>query len=301
MLTMLEAAKLMENPLAQGVVEIFVANNPVLERLPFIDIKGNAYRYNTEKSLPGVAFRGINEGYDESTGILNPQVETLTICGGDSDYDVALVRMGAGSNSVRAAHDGMKAKALTLTWLKTFFDGDSSKEPREFDGLNRRLINSQVISAGAGGADLTLDMVDELVDAVAGTPAVLLMNKACRRKISKLAQQTTAVTMDRDALGRPMLAYGGIPIGIVEDDAEGEAILGFDEDDGAGNADTCSMYAVRFDLEVFHGIQTAPMDVRDLGELEGKPALRTRTEWYAALVLKHPRAAARLRHVNRPT
>lgn len=301
MLTMLEAAKLMNNPLAQGVVEIFAANNPVLERLPFIDIQGNAYRYNLEQALPGIAFRGINEGYTESTGVLNPATETLTICGGDSDYDVALVKMGAGSNNIRAAHDGMKAKALTLTWLKTFFDGDAVARPREFDGLNRRLTGGQVIDAGAGGADLTLDMVDALIDAVAGTPTALLMNKACRRKIEKLARNTTAVTMDRDALGRPMATYGGVPIGIVEDDATGTAVLGFDEDDGGGNLDTCSMYAVRFDVDAFHGIQTAPMDVRDLGELEGKPAYRTRIEWYSGLVLKHPRAAARLRKINTPS
>src|SRR5512139_2154724 len=149
MLTILEAAKLFDNPLQSGIVEIFATNNPVLERLPFIDIQGNAYRHNREGSLPGIAFRGINEGYSESTGVINPQVETLTICSGDSDYDVALVKMTGNGNSLRAAHDSLKAKALTLTWLKTFFDGNSVTEPREFDGLNRRLTGSQVIDAGA--------------------------------------------------------------------------------------------------------------------------------------------------------
>jgi hypothetical protein len=77
-----------------------------------------------------------------------------------------------------------------------------------------------------------------------------------------------------------------------------KAILGFDEDDGQGNLDTTSVYAVRFRLNALHGIQTAPIDVRDLGELQTKPALRTRTEWYAGMVVKHPKAAGRLRWVN---
>jgi hypothetical protein len=77
-----------------------------------------------------------------------------------------------------------------------------------------------------------------------------------------------------------------------------KAILGFDEDDGQGNLDTTSVYAVRFRLNALHGIQTAPIDVRDLDELQTKPALRTRTEWYAGMVVKHPKAAARLRWVN---
>jgi len=96
-----------------------------------------------------------------------------------------------------------------------------------------------------------------------------------------------------------MASYAGIPIGIIEDDAAGNAILGFDEDDGQGNLDTCSMYAVRFDMDGLHGIQTAGMDVRDLGEQQAKPAYRTRIEWYSGMVVKHPRAAARLRRINK--
>ena len=38
----------------------------------------------------------------------------------------------------------------------------------------------------------------------------------------------------------------------------------------------------------------------DLGELDTKPVLRTRVEWYSALVVKHPKAAARLVHINAP-
>ncbi len=298
MLTMLEAAKLMNNPLAQGIIEIFAENNPILERLPFIDIAGNAYSYNREGSLPGIAFRGINESYTESTGVINPQTETLTICGGDSDYDIALVKMGAGSNDIRAAHDAMKAKALTLNWLKTFFDGDSEGEPREFDGLNKRLTGNQLVSMAVGGGTLTLAKLNAVIDAIQGTPDVLLMNKAMRRKVTDLAQGTANVTITQDAFGRMTTAYAGIPIGVVEDDNDGNAILGFDEDDGQGNFDTASIFAVKFGLDALHGIQTEVMSVRDLGELDSKPALRTRCEWYSGLVIKHPKVVARLSRIN---
>lgn len=210
MLTMIEAAKLMKNPLQTGVIEIFAANNPVLERLPFVDIQGNAFKYNREGSLPGIAFRGVNESYSESTGVINPQTETLTICGGDSDYDVALVKMGSGSNDLRAAHDAMKAKALTLTWLKTFFDGDSTSDPREFDGMNLRLGGTRQeigASAAAGGAALTLDKLDELIDAIQGAPDLLLMNARMRRKVNTLtraAGQATEPVSDAFARFPPM-------------------------------------------------------------------------------------------------
>lgn len=303
MLTLIEASKLSQNTLASGVVEIFARNNPVLERMPFIDIGGSAFTYNREGTLPGIAFRGVNESYTESTGVINPQTETLTICGGDSDYDVALVKMQGQDRTadLRSAHDALKAKSLALTWLKTFFDGDSQTEPREFDGMNVRLSGTtQELEAGsAGGATLTLAKLDELIDAIDGTPDVLLMNKTMRRKTNALMRAAgQASETVSDAFGRQIPAYAGTPIGIVEDDADGNAILGFDEDDGSSNLDTTSIYALRFGLDGVHGIETESLDARDLGELDSKPAYRTRIEWYAGTVFKHPKAAARLRWIN---
>ena len=91
-LTLLEAAKLVQDPLKRGVIEIFPRVSPVLERLPFFNVNGQAYKYNMEETLPGIAFRGVNESYTESTGVVNPQVEALYILGGISYCDRALVK-----------------------------------------------------------------------------------------------------------------------------------------------------------------------------------------------------------------
>ena len=75
MLTLTEASKLIQNPLQRGVVETFARTSPVLERLPFMDVNGNAYSYNVEQTLPGIAFRDYNASYTESTGVVNPHTE----------------------------------------------------------------------------------------------------------------------------------------------------------------------------------------------------------------------------------
>ena len=297
MLTLAESVKLYSNPVASGVVEVFARENPILEAMPFMNIAGNAYKYNVEDSLPGIAFRDFNESYSESTGAVNPQTENLTIIGGDSDYDRALIAMQAGGDDARAVHDAMKAKALTRKWLSTFFDGDSGSNPKEFDGLKVRLTGDQVVEAGSDGADLDLDMLDQLVDAVVGEPTMLVMNKNARRKVRSLARNTTALSVTRDFFGREVDAYAGVPIRVVEDDANGDPLIPNTETMGS-NTSTTSIYCLNFGPDSFHGIQTAPMDVRDLGEIESKPAYRTRIEWYSGLVLKHPRAAARLKGVN---
>jgi hypothetical protein len=144
---------------------------------------------------------------------------------------------------------------------------------------------------------LTLAMLDDLVDSVRGTPTILLMNKKLRQKARQLAREVNALTISTDQLGRELDGYAGVPFGVVEEDETGADILGFDETQGTAN-NTASIYACRFGADTFHGIQTAPISVRDLGEIDAKPALRTRIEWYSGVVLKHPRAAARLKGVK---
>ena len=39
-LTLLEASKLVQDPLKRGVIEIFPRVSPVLERLPFFEVRG---------------------------------------------------------------------------------------------------------------------------------------------------------------------------------------------------------------------------------------------------------------------
>ena len=74
-LTLAESAKLSTDSLQKGVLETFVQTSPVLDRIPMMDIQGNAYAYNEEATLPGVAFRGVNEAYTESTGTVNQKTE----------------------------------------------------------------------------------------------------------------------------------------------------------------------------------------------------------------------------------
>lgn len=297
MLTQLEWAKTNPDPLQSGIVEIFARENPIMLHMPYKNIAGAAYVYNREQTLPGIAFRGIGDSYTESTGVIQRLSDPLTICGGDSDIDTALVAWGVGDNATRAEYDAMKAKALALTHLKTIFDGDRDTNAEEFDGLNQRLTGAQVIDAGVDGAPLSLEMLDDLCDAVAGSPSLLLLNKKLRQRVRQLARSVNALTIAKDDLGREVDMYYGVPFGIIEDDATGAAILGFDEVQGTAT-DTASIYAVKFGPGAMFGAQTAPISVRDLGEQQSKPAFRTRVEHYSTIVLEHPKCAARLRGVT---
>lgn len=292
--SLVEYAKTSQDELRRAVIEIFAKSSPVLDSLRFTDIQGGALQYNVEKALPGIGFRGINEAYSESTGLLNPAVEKLKIIGGDMDTDKFLVKtMG---EARRTADVKMKLKAAALYFTKIFFDGDESSDPRQIDGLNRRLTGSQVIVAGTNGAQLTENMMDRLIDAVDGGPTDLYMGKKMRRQLNNLAKSSTLLKAEVDQWGRPIETYAGIPIRIIERDNLDAEILDFDETQGTSN-NTGSIYAVRNEEGYLEGIQSAPIEAYDLGELETKPAYRIRVEWYVGIALFHPRAAARLKGI----
>lgn len=300
-LTLIEAAKMSSGDVVRAaVIEMFAQESDILRVLPFDDIPGNALKYNREAGLPGISFRGVNEAFPESAGVLNPETESLVIAGGDLDVDRFIIQtQGAG---VRAQHERMKVKALAAGWTSKFIKGDSSTNPREFDGLQKRLVNDQVISAGstANGAALSLAVLDEAIDAV-DNPTHLLMSKAMRRKFTAAARDSAVagyVTYGADEFGRRIAQYNDLPILVAYGGNGGDDILPFNEAAASGTATATSIYVLSIGPGRLSGIQNGGMDVRDMGELQSAPVYRTRVEWYTGIVLMHGRAAARIRHIG---
>lgn len=302
MLTLFEASKLHSGDVVRaGVIKMFAENSDVLRAMPFMDITGGSYHYNQEGQLPGVAFRGVNESYSESTGVINPQVEVLRIGGGDADVDKAILKMHG--EDVRSTHEAMKVKAMALYLTKKIIKGNSLTDPREFDGLQNRITGSQLIENGStnGGDPLKLTKLDELIDAVDGANA-LIMSKAMRRLLSAAARTTAVsgfITYDKDEFGRKITLYDGLPILIADMDDDGARILDFNEVGGGGaTATATSIYAVSFGEGMLTGIQNGTMEVNDLGEIDEKPVKRTRIEWLVSMAALHGRCAARLRGIS---
>lgn len=308
-MTLVEAAKLeTRNLVRSGVIEQFARTSEVLRVMPFQNIQGNALAYNREEVLPGVAFRGVNEAYPESVGVINPATETLYIAGGDLDVDRFIIQtMGSG---VRSTHENMKIKALAQAWTTKFIKGDTTLQPREFDGLQVRLTGYNLLDAGvdgpvgsntANGDALSLDVLDQAIDRVSN-PTHILMSRALRRKF-KNARNNAAVAgnigLDKDDFGRPVTTYAGFPLITTYGDAVSPDPLGFNEaSPGGGTNTSTSIYVLSFGIDGVCGIQNGGMDVRDLGELDTMPLFRTRVEWYSGFGIFSGTAAVRIRGIK---
>ena len=300
-LTILEAAKLNKGTEEQrAIIELYSGSSAILANLPFQNIMGNALKYNREANYPGIGFRGVNQPYTASMGVLNPITETLVIAGGELDVDAFIIKtMGA---EQRAVHEAMKVRALSLAWTNKFIKGDNAASALEFDGLQVRCVGDQVISAGstANGAALSLAKMDQAIDQTLN-PTHIIMSKAMARKFAA-AGRTTAVSgyvqWEPNMLGERIMMYNGLPIITVDLDNNGNQILGFNEAAASGTATATSIYIISAGPQGVIGLQNGGIDVRDLGELDTAPLYRTRVEWYTGLAVFNGRAVTRLQHIG---
>ncbi|MFF4771127.1 major capsid protein [Streptomyces sp. NPDC001255] len=309
-LTLAEAAKLSTTDLQRGVIETFVQESPILDRLPLMDIEGNAYAYNSEATLPGVEFRGVNDSYSESTGTVNQATESLVILGGDADVDTFIAQTRSNLNDQRALQEQLKVKAAAYKFQDAFFNGDVAVDPKGFDGLRKRLVGAQVMTADANGMGPVLgghdffDALDALIAQVPGLSAgngALYANRKIIAKIASSARRLGGYEMVQEALtGKRVATYQGIPLLDPGQTAAGADIIPTTETQGTAE-DASSIYAVKFGQSEgdkgVTGLTNGGVSVRDLGELDSKPAYRTRIEFFCGLALFSGQAAARLNGV----
>ena len=126
------------------------------------------------------------------------------------------------------------------------------------------------------------------------------MNKAMRRRLTAAARNTSVggfISFDVDAFGQQIARYNDLPILIADKDNEYNDILSFTEASAGATATATSIYCVSMGADGVSGLQNGGISARDLGELEDKPAFRTRVEWYSGLAVFKGRAAARLQHI----
>lgn len=315
-ITLTEAAKLSTTDLQKGVLETFVQTSPVLDRLPMLEIEGNAYAYNSEATLPGVEFRAVNGSYSESTGTVNQKSETLAILGGDADVDRFIQQTRSNLNDQRATQTAMKVKAISYKFQDTFINGDSDTDANSFDGLKKRLTGNQVIDAASNGLNVVgssnadihtfLDKLDELLAAVPGingTNGAIYANAKIIRKIASALRHVglDAVLME-DIAGKRTIQWNGIPILDLGTTAASSPvdILPLTETQGTSH-ESSSIYAVKFGADegdqAVTGLTNGGVQVEDLGQLQSKPAYRTRIEFYCGMAVFGGKAAARLKGV----
>lgn len=274
MFTLQSAKLLTQDMLQKGVIETMEKTSGVMARLPFIEVVGSGFAYDVMSELPEVHYREVNKGYQNTPASVTQAVENLVILGGDADVDVFLGRTHSNLNDIRALNTEAKAKSVARQFEKDFFAGAGTSNALK--GLDARL------TSGVAGVEikstLTLDALNELLDAVVDGADVLFMSKKLRRSVMKLLQENNHyIESGKDDFGRVVQYYGGVEIVAVDD-----SLIPKDK-----------IYAVKFGTDQYtHGLSNGGIQVRDLGELDTLPVYRTRIEMYVGLATKHKKCFA---------
>jgi hypothetical protein len=231
------------SPLKKGLVQEVTNESIFLRRLHFVPVDGFAYTYNRQKTLGGIAFRGLNASYTEDTGVVNPQVETLSIFGGEVRTDRQLVNKQG--DAVRANAIAAKVKKAGLFFDRYCIKGNPATSALQFYGLNARLTGNQVIEMDTDGAPLSLDVLDQSLDRVPGSNdrKFIVCNKHVRRTITALVRNTPGGSAMRE-IWPQVQEYSGAPIEVLDEDGDESPILAFDETMGSNN-NTTSLYVIR--------------------------------------------------------
>ena len=294
-----EAAKLSRTQLERGIVEEIISRDAMFGMLPFMQVNGKSYTYNRENALGAVDFLDPNDTISESASTFTELTATLKIIAGDVDVDKFLQATMSDNMSQVAAQLQLKAKAMRRKFQETLATGDTAVNAKAFDGLAKITPVGQTIAAATNGAALTLDMLDELKDAIPNGADALVMRPGTLRAWKALVRASGGTTPVHQQLtnlvGAEVPQHEGTPI-LIND------FLAGDEDQGTSVDNTCSIYAVRFnEVDGLHGIYgggNAGFVFEDIGTVQNKDATRYRVKWYTSLVLKSTKSIARLKGIT---
>lgn len=298
-----EAEKLSNNQLEQGVVEEIIDKDDMFAFLPFKGINGKAYVYNREGTLSEGAFVDPNEVVPEGASTATEVTTNLRIIIGDVDVDKFLEETMGDTNDQKSVQIAAKAKGIGRKFKNALINGNNAVNAKEFDGISKlvtatgNILHADGSAGGTAGGAITLDMIDELLDAVPNGADVLIMRKGTLRALKALwraAGGNTGNMLQINNFGMVVPAHDGTPI-LINDFIAGDVA------EGTSTA-TCSIYAARFnEVDGLHGLfggKTAGIRVEDIGTVQNKDATRTRVKFYTGLALKSTKSLAAVRGIT---
>ena len=293
-ISLAQSARMTNDVLQAGVIEVLATESKLLQLLPFMNVQGSGYTYNIEKNLGNAQFRKVNGGYTYGAIETIPVTERIVILGDEAIVDTYQIAVESDINNLMAIEVALRTKAIAHKFEKCFINGGtaagsgvpSESKANEFVGILTRytetapanipsealpLFQAQVITKSE---DLIGDL-DTLLDMVAGGADCLIMNKKTRRQVT--AKGRAFCDYRQGEFGTQFVQYGGIDIVDVDGDLLADDVV----------------IAAKFGAkEAVCGLQNGGVRVTALGEMESQPQLKTRIEWFVGLAVFNPKAVA---------
>lgn len=274
-MSLADSLKLTQDTLQAGVIEILGEESKLLANLPFRYIDGSGLTYTIQKTQAKPHYRNVGESYKPSEVEYENRTESLSILGDEAIVDTYQNQIVADYNDLMAIEVSMKTKGVAQSYQKAFLYGDTSKDIKAFNGLNKRLIKNQIFETSG----IVADDLDILADAVRGANFAI-MSKSKRRKLTN--ENRSLITKSTNEFGVQVTQYGEMVICDLDDEIF---------EDGDKN----SIYVMRLsDVDGVCGLQNGGITVTPLGHMTGSPKLKTRIEWFTGMAVYDDKSVAKI-------
>ena len=314
-ITLEEAKKNVQDDLQLGVIDEFQKSNWILEHIPFDDAVsptgGGAtpsYSYTRLKTQPTAGFRAINTEYTPSEVTKERHTVEIKVFGGAYEIDRVIANMG-GIVSEIELQQAQKIKAAQALFNDTFINGDSVQDTKAFDGLEKALTGSDTEYNKEGSIDLStselvtqnyqyfLDMLDEFLGGLDGTPSFIAGNTKLIAKLRACARRASMYQVTQDNWGNQVESYSGIPfVDLKTKPGTNTDVVPID-----GSKGTTSLYVARLAMDGLHAVSlagTAPVQTWLPDFSTAGAVTKGEVEMNAAIALKASKAAGVFRNIK---
>ena len=293
-----EAQKLSNDQLRQGVLENIITSDELFAVLPFQPVNGKALVYNRENALGSAAFVDTDDTITESAATFTKITSLLKRIVGDVDVDDFLQGTHSDTTDQASVQISTKAKVVGRTYANKLVNGDESGTPKEFDGLLNIVSAGQTLDVATNGAALAYDHLDDLMDKVKiPGQRVFIMNSRTVRAFLGLQRALGGANPEHvqlPGIGSPVPSYRGIP--ILRND-----YVPINQTHGTETAATSIFLATLDENEGLSGLMAefqAGIEVKLVGPVQDKDATRYRVRWYVSLALMSDLALAMAEGIN---
>lgn len=266
-----------------AVIDEFRKINAILDSLIFDDAVSPTgggtldYGYRRLVTQPTASTRALNSEYTPQNVTTAKYSTTLSVLGGSFEVDRILAKLGPAASSNVSLNITQKVKAASAKFNDELINGDIAVDANGFDGLDKALTGS---STEIGAAAVTnwvdfdtdqraafkaLDLLDEWLSNLDGTPTVIAGNAKTLARVRAIARRSGQYVKDPvDGLigpnGRPIdrESYGGILLvdAGIKSGTNDPVIPIETRTVGTSQTGLTDLYAYRVALDGFHGVST---------------------------------------------
>src|SRR5262245_2982393 len=312
-----------------GVLMLFWLESNVMASIPFFTVNrlGISMTRQVRLSLTKPGWATIGEAYGQSTAHLEQVEETVFKLGRDIDIPKGLENLDGQFEDPRVLMTETESKTLTYEFNEASINGPfigaggvalanapAGIRTRINDVAGEAGLQDSLLAPGGAATPFgptatplnrhaVLDAMNRSMYFLDGKrPDSAYCNKTFLLALESAFRREQLFSITRDQYERIVYTFRDCPIYDVGTKADQVTPIITDVEAFAAASNCTSIYFAKTGVRThFHGWEKEPLDVRDLGELQTEPVMRTRVDWSPGLASWHVRSLARVQGIQATT